>query len=489
VKSVTSVVNNEPSMTDALPQGWTSICLAELVSARKGKKPGATKPGPSRGFVPYLDIRAIERDEISSYAEAASSRLGSIDDIFVVWDGARSGWVGLGREGAIGSTIMALMPVAGNRSYIYRWLQSQFEQINTNTRGTGIPHVDPDVFWNLEVPFAPLAEQRRIVAKLETVLGKVDACQQRLAKIPVLLKRFRQAVLAAACSGELTEDWRGERTTDSTEDTDNEASVQSVVSEWASEGMPELPKTWSWGALGEYGRCFRGRFTPRPSNDPRYFGGKHPFIQIGDLPREGGLVTCHTQTLNDEGLVVSRNFPKGTVVIAIVGATIGNTGVLAYDMCVTDSIVGIDTGTPEGNRYVEFCLRHKKHEIRQASYASGGQPNINLEFLNPYPLPLPPSPNNRKSCGGWRRCLLWRTESRRGFRRPRRRWISSRPRSSPKPSADNSCPKTRTTSRRRDYCSALELECMHACWYVQCRGRLQVAFEVRPPRDEGQNGG
>ena len=55
-----------------------------------------------------------------------------------------------------------------------------------------------------EIPLAPLAEQRRIVAKLETLLGKVDASQQRLAKIPVLLKRFRQSVLAAACSGRLT---------------------------------------------------------------------------------------------------------------------------------------------------------------------------------------------------------------------------------------------------------------------------------------------
>ena len=59
----------------------------------------------------------------------------------------------------------------------------------------------------LTIPLAPVAEQRRIVAKLEKLLGKVDACRQRLAKIPVLLKRFRQSVLAAACSGRMTADW------------------------------------------------------------------------------------------------------------------------------------------------------------------------------------------------------------------------------------------------------------------------------------------
>src|SRR5437773_2327338 len=139
-------------MTDNLPEGWVSIPLEQLVVARKGKKPATEKSSPSKGFVPYLNIEAIEKGIIRSYAEAATSRLGSTDDIVVVWDGARSGWPGLGRAGAIGSTIMALRPKAGDRSYLYRWLQSQFQYVNTNTRGTGIPHVDPEIFWNLEVP-------------------------------------------------------------------------------------------------------------------------------------------------------------------------------------------------------------------------------------------------------------------------------------------------------------------------------------------------
>ena len=60
------------------------------------------------------------------------------------------------------------------------------------------------------VPLAPLAEQRRIVAKLDALLARVDACRQLLDKIPKLLARFRQSVLAAACSGRLTEDWHKE---------------------------------------------------------------------------------------------------------------------------------------------------------------------------------------------------------------------------------------------------------------------------------------
>lgn len=83
---------------------------------------------------------------------------------------------------------------------------NEFQTETTNLRNLNVP----DFLERTNIALAPLAEQRRIVAKLEKLLGRVDACQERLAKIPALLKRFRQAVLAAACSGRLTADWREE---------------------------------------------------------------------------------------------------------------------------------------------------------------------------------------------------------------------------------------------------------------------------------------
>ena len=63
---------------------------------------------------------------------------------------------------------------------------------------------------SVPIPLPPIAEQKRIVAKLEEVLACVDAARERLAEKPTILKRFRQSVLAAACSGRLTADWREE---------------------------------------------------------------------------------------------------------------------------------------------------------------------------------------------------------------------------------------------------------------------------------------
>ena len=59
-----------------------------------------------------------------------------------------------------------------------------------------------------DISIAPLNEQKRIADKLDAVLARVDACSDRLDRIPAILKRFRQSVLAAATSGKLTEDWR-----------------------------------------------------------------------------------------------------------------------------------------------------------------------------------------------------------------------------------------------------------------------------------------
>lgn len=90
----------------------------------------------------------------------------------------------------------------------------------------------------IPVRLAPYAEQRRIIAKLEELLSKVDVCQKRLAKIPVLLKRFRQSVLAAACSGRLTEDWREE----------------SAATDAATKGVPDtkdVPVGWKPVVVGD----------------------------------------------------------------------------------------------------------------------------------------------------------------------------------------------------------------------------------------------
>lgn len=80
--------------------------------------------------------------------------------------------------------------------------------VKQNKVGATQVHLRNDQFLDIEFPIAPSQEQKLIADKLDCLLGKVDACKARLDKVPEIIKRFRQSVLADATSGRLTEDWR-----------------------------------------------------------------------------------------------------------------------------------------------------------------------------------------------------------------------------------------------------------------------------------------
>ncbi|SFS44142.1 type I restriction enzyme, S subunit [Zhouia amylolytica] len=191
-----------------LPKNWVETELHDVVLYKKGKKPKILKEEEFENSLPYLDIKAFEEGEIRRYADKDSSNFIDEEDIGIVWDGARSGWVSIGKSGALGSTIAKLTPLKIESTYLYRFLQSKFAYINSNTRGTGIPHVDPQVLWSIQFPFPPLPEQERIVTKLDALFGQIDQMKQSLERIPQLLANFKQQVLTQAVTGKLTEAWR-----------------------------------------------------------------------------------------------------------------------------------------------------------------------------------------------------------------------------------------------------------------------------------------
>ena len=107
--------------------------------------------------------------------------------------------------------INAVIPNEGiDSKYVYYYARTLRHWMEANASETTITILNKGRFEKAPIELPPLAEQRRIVAKVEELLARVNVARERLAKVPSLLKRFRQSVLAAACSGQLTEDWREE---------------------------------------------------------------------------------------------------------------------------------------------------------------------------------------------------------------------------------------------------------------------------------------
>lgn len=122
--------------------------------------------------------------------------------------------IGLKNGLGCGTTELHVLRPGGQveAKYLYHFLhQDSFRKdvAQAFTGTAGQLRVPVSFIRNAEIPLPPIKEQRSIVAKLEKLLAKMEAGQERLDKIPLLLKRFRQSVLAAACSGRLTADWRG----------------------------------------------------------------------------------------------------------------------------------------------------------------------------------------------------------------------------------------------------------------------------------------
>jgi type I restriction enzyme S subunit len=140
--------------------------------------------------------------------------------------------------------------------------------------------------------------------------------------------------------------------------------------------------------LSEICELQRGRFSHRPRNDPRFFNGSYPFLQTADVVHARHGKVNYKQTLNEDGLAVSKLF-KPPVVLITIAANIGDTAVLDYPACFTDSIVGLIPDNSMLPRFLEMMMRpHKEPLTEQAPNLA--QKNINIEILRPLLVPVPP---------------------------------------------------------------------------------------------------
>lgn len=114
----------------------------------------------------------------------------------------------------------------------------------------------------------------------------------------------------------------------------------------------------------------------------------YPFIQTGDVVRAVASKVPYTQTLNEEGLAVSKLFQPPLVLITI-AANISDTAVLDYPACFTDSVVGLIPGNGVDARFLELMMRAQKQHLNDIA-PQMAQKNINIEILKPIKVPVPP---------------------------------------------------------------------------------------------------
>ncbi len=207
------------------PEGWTTVSPLEIsdlirgVSYEKGE--ASTEAGPTKvallrannigevlsfeglQYVPEDRVSSVQMlrpgDVVIAMSSGSKSVVGKAASLSVAWQGT---------FGAFCSVLRASARLDGAYFGMYFRTLEYRSGISDLSAGTSINNLKRDYFDTFQLPVAPLAEQRRIVAKAEALMVEVRATRARLAKVPNILKQFRQTVLAAACSGQLTKSWR-----------------------------------------------------------------------------------------------------------------------------------------------------------------------------------------------------------------------------------------------------------------------------------------
>ena len=253
------------------------------------------------------------------------------------------------------------------------------------------------------LPVPPLAEQQRIVVAIEEALIKIKELEKDELKLTLLQKSFpkkmKDSLLQSAIQGKLTDQLES--------DGDARALVADIQTEkkrLIKEGkikkekdLPEInedevpfdiPDNWCWVRLGNIGIWGAGA-TPNRSKKEYYDKGKIPWIKTGDL--NDGIIyeipECITELALKESSVKLQ--PKGTVLIAMYGATIGKIGILDFDATTNQACCGCIPLNGVYNLYLFYYLMsHKRDFINQG--AGGAQPNISREKIIMTIIPIPP---------------------------------------------------------------------------------------------------
>jgi len=233
------------------------------------------------------------------------------------------------------------------------------DHIYSLARGTAQKNLDVPAFRDIEICYpTSLQEQKQIVSILDSAFSAIAKAkanaEQNLKNAKELFESYLQGVFENKGEG------------------------------WEEKTLEQISTTFG-----------RGKSKHRPRNYEKLYGGVYPFIQTGDVRNCNHYITEHTQTYSELGLAQSKLWPAGTICITI-AANIAETGVLTFDACFPDSIIGIVVNDKLADRnFVEYLLQSFKVRI-QALGKGSAQANINMGTFENELFPFPPVKEQKK---------------------------------------------------------------------------------------------
>lgn len=203
-----------------LPLGWTEVSLADVAVWGSGGTPNRSRSEYYGGDIPWIKTGDLNDSVINESSEFitleglknSSAKLFPKGCVVIAMYGATIGKTAiLGIDATTNQACAVAMPTeATTNDFLHYYLKQQRQNFIDKGKGGAQPNISQTIIKGHPINLPPLAEQQRIVAKLDALFGHLEALRTRLDRIPQLLKNFRQQVLTQAVTGKLTEEWRKE---------------------------------------------------------------------------------------------------------------------------------------------------------------------------------------------------------------------------------------------------------------------------------------
>lgn len=289
------------------------------------------------------------------------------------------------------------------QNYLKYLFESDYyrKHIRELSQGTNINNIKESYITEFVVPFPPLEEQKRIVAKIEELLPQIDRYEKAWSKLEEFNKRFpedmQKSILQYAMQGKLVEQRAGEGTAEELYKkiqaekqkltAEKKIKKEKPLPEITAEEIPfEIPESWKWVRLGDIGFTQTGN-TPS-KNHPEYFGNDIPFITPGDI--NNCIVNYKNRKISYLGEAVARIAHEGSVLQVCIGGSIGKACMIDRKVSFNQQINAIYPYVCISN-YI-LCVLMSNFFILKIKECAGGTatPIINKGLWDKLLVPLPP---------------------------------------------------------------------------------------------------
>lgn len=287
----------------------------------------------------------------------------------------------------------------------YRLNASDFVAFANSLNSGDRPRVDFNELTPFVVSLFGIDDQRRIVAEIERQFTRLDAGLAGLERVRANLKRYRAAVLKAACEGTLVPTEadlaRAEGRDYETGDQLLERILTIRRDNWTGKGkykdptppdtagLPQLPEGWTCATIEQLSSVVRGS-SPRPAGDRRYFGGGIPWITVGPITADRKpFLTSVPEGLTVEGREKSRYIEPHTLLLTNSGATLGVPKITLIGGCINDGVAALLKVDYPLKLYLLYFLHTQTDALRGVNQGAA-QPNLNTTIIKAIAVPLPP---------------------------------------------------------------------------------------------------